>query len=151
MKNNMYNLTSILEDLDIKGKKSIAKAIYERVFTAPEARYCYNDVDRHFDCHPSVHFIKNDSHTKSFWWYKDIKFHLWNESRWDKVSKKLQKDNKRFSSKVINELITDIADGSVNGHSFMSFQGYFIDPYLKSKNVRDNEIQKFDKYFLGIM
>jgi hypothetical protein len=80
-----------------------------------------------------------------------MKFHEWNETKWEKVATKLRKDNKKFSSKHINNLIEDVGDGTMNGHSFMSFQGYFIDPYLKSFNVNETEIQKFDKYFLGIM
>ena len=135
--------------LDIKGKRAIVKGIYEYISkNAPP--YCTADGGVK-ECHTSVLFVKNDDEIKRNWWYKDIKFHVWNESRWDAVSKKLVHDNKRFSSKHVNNMIVDIGDGTMNGHSFMSFQGYFIDPYLKSLNVRENEIQKFGRYFLSIM
>jgi len=136
------------EELDKKGKLSIVKAIYEQIFN--NCKHC-KDPDGSYQCHSSVEFVKSDKSLKSYWWYKDIKFYEWNELKWKKIGDKLKQDSKKFSNKHIDNLIEDIADGSVNGHSFISFQGYFIDPYLKSLKVNENEIQKFDKYFSGVM
>ena len=144
----MKLINLIYEELDPKGKLGTVKYIYNYIFKNA-LNYC-KDIDS-FQCHTTVNFIKNNKDLKKNWWYKDIKYHIWNESHWNKVGSKLKKDNKNFSNKHINNLIEDISDGSVNGHSFMSFQGYFIDPYLKYLNVRDNDIQKFDKYFLSVM
>lgn len=139
----------LFETLALKGK-NIAKRIYDYVFKHGKEK-CLNIGYGHFDCHPSVEFVKTDKELKSFWWHKYIKYHEWDEYKWKKVSLKLKKDNKKFSDKNINNLIEDIIGGTVNGHSFLSFEGYFIDPYLKSLKVKENEIQKFDKYFLGVM
>lgn len=131
-------------------QKSISKAVYKFIFT--KGTSCrYNDGTNAYACHASVYFVKNSKELKQTWWYKSLKFHLWNESKWGSVSKRLIKDNKRFSNKHINNLIEDIADGTVNGHSFISFNGYFIDPYLKSLRVPEKAIQQFCSYFVKIM
>lgn len=143
----MIKLKDLLnEDLDDKGKKAISDAIYNYILDNMN-----REPDGSIQCHESVQFVKNSKALKDKWWYDDIKFYEWNERNWKKVGRKLKKDNKKFSSKHINNLIEDISDGTVNGHSFMSFQGYFIDPCLKSLRVSEKEIQKFDKYFSGIM
>jgi len=144
----MIKLKKLFEELDGKGKISMATAIYKQIFS--NCKRC-KDPDGSYQCHDSVLFVKNDNELKLNWWYKDIKFHEWNELKWKKVGDKLKKDNKKFASKHINNLIEDIGDGTVNGHSFMSFQGYYVDPYLKSFKVNEKEIQKFDAYFKGIM
>jgi hypothetical protein len=44
-------------------------------------------------------------------------------------------------------LIEDIGDGTVNGHSFIKYNKWYIDPYLLSANISFNDIQKIDKWF----
>ena len=122
--------------------KSIANAIYEYVFNT--ARIC-RDIDGSFQCHCSVEWVKK--YMRDNWWYKSLKFLIWNESNWNKISEKLINDNKKFSSNVIKDLITDISDFSVNGHSIKKFKDYYIDPYLKSRKVSEKAIQQFGLYW----
>ena len=134
---------SLLEDK----KMDVARYIYAYIKdNAPNSVWDDDTVQ----CHSAVQFVKNDTKLKSFWWYKKIKFHQWNESKWKKISDVLTKDKKKFSNEHINNLIEDIADGSVNGHSFMSYNGYFIDPHLHFLGVRHAEIQKFCSYFVKL-
>lgn len=126
--------------------KSIADGVYEDVFA--NGMLC--DPDGSFQCHMSTAFIK--SNFKNQWWHKEIKYIEWNELKWPKVAARLTKDKavKKFSSKAIKNLIIDISDFSVNGHSLMKFRGYYIDPFLKSKKVSNGMIQKFGKYWESI-
>lgn len=135
--------SNFINESSEKINKSIAKGIYDEVFTkAIECR----DPDS-FQCHCSVMWVKNN--LKDNWWYKELEFILWDERKWDKISQRLLKDNavKKFKSKPIKELIEDISDFTVNGHSLIKFRNYYIDPYMKSKKVSEKIIQKFGQYW----
>jgi hypothetical protein len=131
--------------IENKIQKSIAAGIYKAVFD--QAHLC-KDPDKSFQCHCSVLWVEN--HLIDMWWHKDLKFITWDERRWPEIAEKLS-DPPKFRSKAINELTEDIADFSVNGHSTIKFQGYYIDPYLKSKRVPEKEIQKFGKFWEKII
>jgi len=138
----------IKEELNLKDKKSIVQFIYKFILkNAPSI--CHDDGI--FQCHTTNEYVKKNKTLQKYWWHKQIKYYNWNEYHWEAVAKKLKKDNRKFNNRVIDWLISDISEGAVNGHSFMSFQGYFIDPFLKSSGVNEQNIQKFDKYFLTIM
>ncbi len=121
--------------------KSISDAIYKTVFK--KAKFA-KDPDGAYQCHMSVNWIKQN--LKDNWWYKEIIFIEWNELDWKKIAKKLSKAPK-FKSKAIKELIVDISDFSINGHSLIKFRDYYTDPFLKSKRVSEKEIQKFGRYW----
>lgn len=126
-----------------KINKSIANGIYKEVFK--NAQQC-KDPDS-FQCHCSVNWVKNN--LQDNWWYKELEFILWDENKWDKISKRLIKDNaiKKYSAKPIKELIEDISNFTVNGHSLIKFRNYYIDLYMKSKKVPEKQIQKFGQYW----
>lgn len=142
----MKTFKNILDESKEAISKSIAAGVYERVFV--NSMLC--DPDGSFQCHMSVQYAKGS--LKDFWWYKELKFLEWNENAWKKTSERLIKDGaiKKFSPKPIKELIEDISDFTVNGHSVMKFRGYYIDPFLKSKKVSEKMIQKFGKYWESI-
>ena len=123
-------------------KKSISSAVYSAIFQ--NAKSC-KDQDGSFQCHCSVEWVK--ANMKDNWWYKDLTFIIWKEQHWKKISERLIKDNPKFSPKPIKELIEDISDFTTNGHSILRFQDYYIDPFLRSKNVSEKMIQSFDKYW----
>ena len=129
---------------DTKINKSVSDSIYDDVFS--KALSC-KDPDGSYQCHCSVYWVK--SNLKDNWWYKDLKFITWNETKWKKTADKLIKDKaiSKFTVKTIKELIIDISDLSVNGHSLIKFKDYYIDPYLKSRKVSDKAIQAFGKYW----
>jgi len=81
-----------------------------------------------------------------------LQFVKWDDHKWKEVSKQLKKDNKKFNNTHIDNLIEDIADFSVNGHSFIKFKNkpIYIDPYLSSLHVPQNKINEFDKYLYGV-
>ncbi len=139
----MKSFHQILNESADAIKKSITSAIYGDVFNIS----MLNDPDGSFQCHQSCEWIKTNM--KDQWWYKELKFLSWDENKWEKVSDRLLKDNaiKKFNQTPIKELIEDISDFSVNGHSMIKFRGYYIDPYLKSKKVSEKAIQKFGKYW----
>ena len=128
--------------------KEIAKSVYDSIFSY--AIGC-KDPDGSFQCHMSVQWAKQNL-TGEFWWHKDLEFIEWKERKWKKIAEKLitSKAIKKFSQKPIKNLIEDISDFSVNGHSLMKFQGYYIDPYLKSLRVTESAIQKFGKFWESI-
>jgi hypothetical protein len=125
--------------------KSISSGIYKRVFA--DARTC-RDIDS-FQCHCSVEWVKEN--LGEFWWHKEIEYILWDERKWKEVSEKLLSDRRKFKNRRISELVEDIADFSVNGHSTMKFRGYYVDPYLKSLKVPEKSIQQFGKYWESIV
>ena len=131
-------------------KRSVANHIYDVIFKKGR-NYCVMDPDGSVQCHGSLEVAKKE--LEDYWWFKDVKMHRWNESRWKQVAAKLIEDGaiKKFKHRAIKELIEDISDFTVNGHSFMSFKGKYIDPYLKSKGVPDSQIQKFCKYMESVM
>lgn len=137
-------------DAEQKLVRGIEQAVYDSVFSKA-GKYCAIDPDGSVQCHMSLDVARKE--LSDHWWFKQVKFHSWNEGRWKKVSERLERDNARsmFRHRAIRELVEDIEDGTVNGHSFMEFRGRFIDPHLKSKGVPDGQIQKFDKYFKEIM
>lgn len=137
-------------DAEKKLVSGIEQAVYDAVLSKA-GKYCAVDPDGSVQCHMSLNVAKKE--LSDYWWFKQVKFHVWNEARWKKVAERLKKDDaiEKFGHRAIRELIEDISDGTVNGHSFMEFRGRFIDPHLKSKGVPDGQIQKFAKYFKEIM
>lgn len=143
----MKNFTQILNEISGNEKiaKSIATAIYNEIFS--NAIQC-KDIDS-FQCHCSVNQAKNN--LKNNWWYKDLIFIVWNEKNWNKISDKIKNNKFKTNNKQINELLIDIADFSVNGHSIIRFKNYYIDPYLKSLKINDKLIQEFGKYWENLI
>lgn len=143
----MKNFTQILNEISGNEKiaKSIATAIYNEIFS--NAIQC-KDIDS-FQCHCSVNWAKNN--LKNNWWYKDLIFIIWNEKNWNKISDKIKNNKFKTNNKPINELLIDIADFSVNGHSIIRFKNYYIDPYLKSLKINDKLIQEFGKYWENLI
>jgi len=137
-------------DAQEKMNKGMVKNLYQGIFENAR-KYGIVDPDGSVQCHGSLGLVRDLF--SDYWWFKKIKFYDWNESRWKKVAQRLIDDGAvdKFSNKAVKELIEDISDMSVNGHSFMEYEGKYVDPYLKSKGVNDSQIQKFDKYFKGIM
>ena len=67
--------------------------------------------------------------------------------KWKEISAIILKNKKRFNNKHINNLLEDISDFSVNGHSLLRYKNYYIDPYLKSLKVNEKSIQEFGNYW----
>ena len=44
----------------------------------------------------------------------------------------------------------DISDGSMNGHSFIKYKEHYIDPYLWSMGVNQQNIDEVDSYLENI-
>jgi hypothetical protein len=134
----------LIEKLNSKMIKGMVPTIYTDIFNNAKSA---KDPDGSYQCHQSIKWAKEKF--KTDWWYKELKFIEWNESKWKEISKKLISDNaiKKFSQKPIKYLIEDISDFSVNGHSLMKLGDIYIDPYLKTMKVSNAAIQKFGRYW----
>jgi len=135
----MKLFSEYLSEAPDKISKSISKGITDFVIN----HQC--SLGDGVQCHQGLQDAEREF--GDMWWWKDIEFVEWKDSRWSDLSKKLQKTTFKTSNKAINELLEDIADGTTNGHSLMKYKGYYIDPYLKSLKVSDNVIQKFGSWW----
>ncbi len=104
------------------------------------------------ECHDSVYNIEEKFKNKPY--YKDLEFIFWDEDKIDNFIDYMRKnvDIKRidFKNKIVNNLIEDMISGYVNGHSFIKYKDYFIDPYLSFNKVPKNIIQNVDKFIYDI-
>lgn len=109
---------------------------------------CMKEPDGSYQCHEcSFLILKNlDNYNSIGSWTSGLEYVKWDETKWKKVGEALAKNRKKFRSKVINDLVVGIIDGSVNGHSFIKFEGVYIDPYLHSLRVKNDEIDDFCLY-----
>ena len=110
------------------------------------------DVSNYKICHDSVNKVKlkgKDLMMGRFKFYSFFKFFEWNELKWDDFIAYIKKDktHKKIKIRQFQELVEDIGDGSVNGHSFMKWKKYYIDPYFFSAGISFNDIQKIGKWF----
>jgi hypothetical protein len=109
------------------------------------------------ECHEAVTLIsrKRDISVKlssgvDFKFYNELKFVMWRESKWDQFSKTVDNSYKRVGVKHFTELVEDIRDGTINGHSYIKWKGYYIDPHLSSAGVSFENIQKCGRWFDSI-
>ena len=104
-------------------------------------------------CHMAVGKIQQGGHALVLGKYRfhgEMKFMMWDESKWSKLGEYIRNDktSKRIKIRVFQELIEDIADGTVNGHSFIIYRKkFFIDPHFSSAGVSFNDIQKIGRWF----
>ena len=126
---------------DEKITKAIKDGIYKQLFQS--ANYC--NEQGVFQCHCSVKWIETE--LKDGWYYKFLKFIHWDELKWKEVAETILENPKRFRNKHINNLLEDISDLTVNGHSLLKYKNYYIDPYLKSLKVNEKDIQEFGNYW----
>ena len=114
------------------------------------------DTSNYKVCHEAVNLVKNKGQNLmvgKFAFYKQLKFFIWNELNWRPLENYIKQDKswQRIKVKPFQELVSDIAglDGmpSVNGHSFIKWNKFYIDPYLSSARVNFNDIQKTGKWF----
>ncbi len=96
-------------------------------------------------CHYMVNEIKDILGNVS-----GIEYVFWDEGKWGEVADRLKENNKKFNVREIDNLIEDISDFSVNGHSFIKVNNGFADPYLYNLGVKQSKIEEFDKYLYGI-
>lgn len=80
-----------------------------------------------------------------------VHFYKWDETKWDALGEDLKKNPMASGNrhKAISNLLTDIKDGSVNGHSFGLVGGVGFDPHLKSQGVPDKDITDFNTELAG--
>jgi hypothetical protein len=130
--------------------KSIADAI--NTFTDRVGR----DTDNFKVCHEAVELVKNRGQNimaGRFLFYKQLEFFVWNENNWQPLEKYIKQDKtwQRIKVKPFQNLVGDIAglDGmpTVNGHSFLKWKKFYIDPYMDSAGVSFQNIQKIGKWF----
>jgi hypothetical protein len=113
--------------------KAIAKDIDDRV----------KDVAA--QCHEMVSTAAESIAKDKPWWANNTEVIQWDETKWKQVAKELANAPK-FKNKALNELVEDISDFSVNGHSFMRVKEVYVDPYLSRMKVPLANIQEFDAY-----
>jgi len=116
------------------------------------SKYCNNDSELGIQCHEGIQTIKNklSEYGDKENWKRHLKFIEWDELKWKDIGELLLKDNKKFNNEVIDNMIEDISDGSMNGHSFIKYKNYYIDPYLWSMGVELEEINVVDSYLESI-
>ena len=111
--------------------------------------------DDRVQCHESVNRVKNEGQelqVGKFRFHAILSFIEWDESKWDLFEKVVKSDTswKKINIKEFQNLVMDISDGSVNGHSFIKVFDYYIDPYFNSAGLSFQEIQKSCKWFAKI-
>ncbi len=79
-----------------------------------------------------------------------IEYYYFDELKGDVIEKAMRASPFKTKSQVIKNLIEDMNDGTVNGHSFIRVGNKGIDPYLRSLKVTQREIDKFDSYLAKI-
>jgi len=100
-------------------------------------------------CHSAVSDIEESvdvlPHLKS-----RLEFVYWPEDRWSELAKKIEPS--RFRNQIIREMLEDIVDGSVNGHSFVldKGSGHYVDPFLHYQGVGQEDIDDVDSYLYGL-
>lgn len=141
-------IKNILESLN-DVRESVTGSQVRGLLYSIADKECMKEPDGSYQCHECTFLVlsnlKKYSHAGS--WTKNLKYGKWDERKWKLVGELLSKNKKTFQNKHINNLITDIIDGSVNGHSFIKYGRTFIDPYLYSLGVSDAETDKFGQYF----
>ena len=107
------------------------------------------------ECHAAVNKVKNEGQELQagrFRFHGILSYVEWDESKWDDFEKFANSDKswKKINIKEFQNLVMDISDGSVNGHSFIKVFNYYIDPYFNSCGLSFKEIQKSCKWFVKI-
>lgn len=77
------------------------------------------------------------------------KVYEWDDSKWTAVRAELSLPEGKWHEGIRN-LIEDIKDGTVNGHSFMIVGRHAVDPHLASLNVPKKQIDEIDRYLATI-
>lgn len=76
------------------------------------------------------------------------------EAAWGRVSEALREGRglwPRFRSSPPREVLVDMADGSMLGHSFLvGPRGRVVDPYLELRGAPDADVQALGRYLLGV-
>lgn len=78
---------------------------------------------------------------------------LWRESAWEVASEALRADRAGwpvFKLSPPRELLADVADGTVCGHSFLTVRGVVVDPYMTLRGVPDEDVQRLGHYLLCV-
>ena len=103
-------------------------------------------------CHQAVEKVKTEGkelQVGQYRFWKELEFIEWDETKWGDFSKHSESDTtwKRIKNDEFQDLVRDISDGSVNGHSYIKLWNYYIDPYFNSCGLSFKEIQKCCKWF----
>jgi len=109
---------------------------------AHAALACTREPDNSIQCHQGTAELAEKFGDKGF---RPV---YWPEEKWTEIAAALDPKAaaKSFAEPRIIELIEDIKDGSVNGHSFGKIGDTYIDPYLWSVGVSNEAIQRFGAY-----
>tara|TARA_A100001037_G_C14653933_1_gene415800 strand:- start:110 stop:562 length:453 start_codon:yes stop_codon:yes gene_type:complete len=105
------------------------------------------------ECHASVSKVKKegqDLQAGRFKFHSMLSYIEWDESKWGDFEKVVESDKswRNIKIKEFQSLVSDISDGSVNGHSFIKVFNFYIDPYFNSCGLTFEEIQKSCKWFI---
>ena len=112
----------------------------------------HRDADGYKICHESVYYVKQQGKELMlgrYMFYKELQFFLWDERKWGAMIDYIKQDktHKRIKIQPFQFLVEDIGDGTVNGHSFIKYKKFYIDPYFDSARLSFNDIQKTGKWF----
>jgi len=147
----------LLNYLNESAEGDNAKAIADIIDDFTEGTGC--DINNYKVCHAAVYKVKQqgkDLQLGRFSFYSMLTFYIWDESKWSKMMDYIKTDKSWQKIKVrpFIELVEDIGDGTVNGHSFIAYgkkpftkKQWYIDPYLSSAGVVFKDIQKTGKWF----
>ena len=107
-------------------------------------------------CHQAVEKVKSEGkelQMGQYRFWKELEFIEWDETKWDDFSKYSESDTtwKRIKNDEFRDLVRDISDGSVNGHSYIKLWNYYIDPYFNSCGLSFGEIQRSCKWLLKLI
>jgi len=74
--------------------------------------------------------------------------YMYDEAKWGEVEKYIDLDDVRkyIKDRRAIELLTDMKDESILGHSFIRRGGHYVDPYLNSLGVPQSEIDAVGRY-----
>ena len=111
--------------------------------------------DGSVQCHESIaHVLQEIPKTiDSSSWKARVEPHVWDETKWTAVGEELKKSPLPPAlerNEHIHNLVVDIKDGSVNGHSFVMVGRHGVDPYLDSLGVPARAIDSFDQYMKSV-
>lgn len=135
----------------MESERQLADQVNDSIlnFVSSQGPQC--DIAGNIVCHLAVNMVKrNGKDLKVGRWafYRELTFIQWNEKKWDDMSQLLEDDNswKKIKIKPFQELMEDIMDGTVNGHSFMKYKKWYIDPFFHSAGLDFKQIQRADKW-----
>jgi hypothetical protein len=121
------------------------------------AMSCPSDPGGEKQCHEALGLVEDLLTNKSTDAMKaGTKLYKWDESKWDAVGKLIGED---FASgkigglnlgATVKDVLEEIQNGHMNGHSWATFDGHAIDPHLESRGVSQGMIQKATDYLAGV-